>query len=112
MRSMSRATVLFGIVLGLFVVFGFVTKNIFHLDCVGPYLPGWGCLAQPIPNSVDEVAVASGSLLHYVAAALVIFAVCYLVRDAIFLAAGFVVRRLFPRNGRDDVPQPQHYRYR
>jgi hypothetical protein len=103
---------LFAIVLGLFVVFGFVTKNILHFDCVGPYLPGWGCLAQPIPSSVDDVAVASGSLLHYVAAVIMIFAVCYLFRDAVFLAAGFVVRRLFPRNGPEDVPPPRHYRYR
>jgi hypothetical protein len=112
MRSISRATILFAIVLGLFVVFGFVTKNILHFDCVGPYLPGWGCLAQPIPNSVDDVAVASGSLLHYVAVVLVIFAACYLFRDVVFLAAGFVVRRFFPRSGADDPPQPHGYRYR
>jgi hypothetical protein len=115
MRSLSRASAVFVVVLVIFGVVGFAGKSLLHLDCVGPYLAGWGCLAQPIPTSLDDVAIWSGNALHYVAAAIVLFAACFILRDAVCYAAFFIARRFFPGwvdRGKQEAQPPRGYRYR
>lgn len=115
MRSLSRASAVFVVILVIFAAVGFAGKSLLHLDCVGPYLAGWGCLAQPIPTSLDEAANWSNNALQYVAAALVLFAACFILRDFIFFTASFIARRCFPgwlEQGRQEAPPPKGYRYR
>ncbi len=66
------------------------------LGCVGPVLPAWGCLSEPLPDTLP----GNLGMLWYLFLAVVGFAICYIVKDAVYLIAGFVGRRLFPHLAR------------
>lgn len=114
MRSMSRATMFFGVALITVTLFGVVMRDLLHLDCVGPYIEGWGCLATPFPATIDDFTVSTGVMARYVVALIVLFAACFILRDAAALVAAAAIRKFFPGLLRKpaSAPRPSGYRYR
>jgi hypothetical protein len=87
---MGRATVVF--VAGAALVLGVSTiaRNLLHLDCIGPVLPEWGCLAAPYPATLPGGTI----WFYYGAIAFAGFVACYAARDLVWNAAALIARRL------------------
>ena len=89
--AMFRASVLFVLLAALVAGVSAVSRSLLHLDCIGPVLPAWGCLAVPYPDSIP-----GGQPAYYAAIAVGAWIACYLVRNAVFAAAAFMVSRFSP----------------
>jgi hypothetical protein len=111
MRGAFRATVL---LVGLaFAVtgFGWFARSVLRLDCVGPVLPAWGCLAIPYPDSLPD------DFRRPEAGAVVVLAwlACRAVADVALDGAAAAARRLFPGwlgSGRAAATSARSYRIR
>jgi hypothetical protein len=109
---MLRALTIF--LVGLIVVLGFgaFSRDVLGLGCVGPVLPAWGCLAAPLPDTLP----GNLGMFWYMFLAVVGFAICYVIRDIVYLAGGFAARRLFPKlaaaAGAEAEPPKRSYRIR
>ena len=93
---MFRALTIFLVGVIVVLVFGAFARDVVGLGCVGPVLPAWGCLSAPLPDTLP----GSMGILWYLFLAGVGFAICYIVKDAVFLVSGFVGRRIVPRFAR------------
>jgi hypothetical protein len=109
---MLRAFTIF--LAGLIVVIGFgaFARDVLGLGCVGPVLPVWGCLAAPLPDTLP----GNLGLVWYLFLAGVGFAICYIVRDIVYLVGRMAARRLFPKlaaaAGAQSEPPKRTYRIR
>ena len=90
---MFRALTIFLVGVIVVLVFGAFARDVVGLSCVGPVLPAWGCLSEPLPDTIP----GSLGILWYLFLAGVGFALCYVIKDAVFLIAGFVGQHLVPR---------------
>jgi hypothetical protein len=90
---MFRALTIFLLGVIVVLVFGAFARDVIGLGCVGPVLPAWGCLSEPLPDTIP----GSMGILWYLFLGAVGFAICYIVKDAVYLIAGFVGHRIFPR---------------
>ena len=105
----------FAALVAVFFVFDQVSRRILGLDCIGPVLPAWGCLAAPYPTSFADGGNLSGSLLVYggiVGGGLI---AAYVVRDIVFGAAGYLLGRYRPdlvKKMAGDEEEPRSYRMR
>lgn len=90
---MWRASFLFlglaAIVLGI----GTLARNVLGFGCVGPVLPAWGCLAVPYPDTLPS----GFTLFYYMGVAAAAWVACYTIRNPLFFAGNWALRRLFPR---------------
>jgi hypothetical protein len=93
---MLRALTIFLLGVIVVLVFGAFARDVVGLGCVGPVLPAWGCLSEPLPDTIP----GNLGMLWYLFLAGVGFAICYVVKDAVYLIAGFAGRHLFPRLAR------------
>ena len=101
---MLRALALFTSLVALFLGVGFYSRAVLHLDCVGPVIEGWGCLATPYP----AVLPGNSTLLFYVGVGVGGFILCLMVKDIVWSAAGLLAGLLFPRWARRAAqPAPQ-----
>lgn len=109
---MARALVIFLIGVIVVISFGAFARDVLGLSCVGPVLPVWGCLSEPLPDTIP----GSIGLLWYLFLAAVGFAICYVVRDIVYLVGQAVGRRLFPQlakaAGVESEPPRRSYRIR
>jgi hypothetical protein len=88
LRASSIFLALAALVLGL----GSLARGVLHVDCIGPVLPAWGCLAAPYPSALPD----GFGPFYYVAVAVAGWLLCYTVRNPVYFAAGFLFRRFFP----------------
>jgi hypothetical protein len=93
---MKRTLVVFFALVVAFVLFDLVSRRILGLDCIGPVLPVWGCLAQPYPTTFAAGADLSGSLLVYGGISAGGLLAAYALRDLVFGAAGYLLGRFRP----------------
>lgn len=95
-------------------VFDQVSRRILGLDCIGPVLPAWGCLAEPYPTTFAAAGNLSGSLLVYGAMIAGGLLVAYVLRDLVFGAAGYLLGRYRPDLVKKMAGQeePRSYRMR
>jgi len=94
--GMKRTLIVFFALVALVFAFDFVSRRVLGLDCVGPVLPGWGCLAVPYPTGMGSIGDFSGSILTYsglLAGALV---AAWLLRNLVFTVAGYLLGRYRP----------------
>ena len=93
---MKRTLIVFLALTGVVFIFDQVSRRILGLDCIGPVLPAWGCLAEPYPTTFATAGALSGSLLVYgglVGAGLL---GAFALRDIAFSAAGYLLGRYRP----------------
>ncbi|HEX6547734.1 MAG TPA: hypothetical protein VF134_03215 [Candidatus Dormibacteraeota bacterium] len=106
---MLRATTIFLVLAALVLGFGTLARSVLHLDCLGPVLPAWGCLAAPYPTTLPD----GFGPFYYVAIAVAGWLACYTIRNPVYFAAGFVFKRLFPGVMEEATkPEPKAWRYR
>jgi hypothetical protein len=93
---MKRTLIIFVALVGLVFLFDQVSRHLLGLDCIGPVLPVWGCLAEPYPTTFGAAGDLSASILTYgglLAGGLV---AAFLVRNLVFTAAGYLLGRYRP----------------
>ena len=93
---MRRTLTIFLVLVALVFAFDYVSRHVLGLDCIGPVLPVWGCLAAPYPTTLGSVGDFSGSILTYsglLAGALV---AAWLLRNLVFTVAGYLLGRYRP----------------
>jgi hypothetical protein len=106
---MVRAITIFVVGVGVVLGFGAFSRGVLHLDCLGPYIDGWGCLSAPLPQELPGNSVE----LFYFGVGLAGFVVCLVVKDLVWGLAGSIAGRLFPGwIRRATAPEPQSYRIR
>ena len=49
---MFRALTIFLLGVIVVLVFGAFARDVIGLGCVGPVLPAWGCLSEPLPDTI------------------------------------------------------------
>ncbi|HEX6349980.1 MAG TPA: hypothetical protein VF160_11400 [Candidatus Dormibacteraeota bacterium] len=89
---MSRALTIFLVGVIVVITFGAFARDVLGLSCVGPQLPVWGCLSEPLPDTLP----GNMGMLWYLFLAAVGFAICYVVRDIVYLLGQALGRRVFP----------------
>jgi hypothetical protein len=112
---MKRTLIVFAVLVGVVFVIDQVSRRTLGLDCMGPVLPVWGCLAQPYPGTFTQAGLLSGSLLTYGGLLLFVLAVAFLVKDLAFSLVGWFLARFEPdlvkkMSGEDE--EPRSYRIR
>lgn len=93
---MKRTLIVFFALVALFFLFDQVARRLLGLDCLGPVLPVWGCLAAPYPTALGSAGDLSGSLLTYgglLAGGLI---AAWLLRNLVFTVAGYLLGRYRP----------------
>jgi hypothetical protein len=109
---MVRALTIFLIGVIVVITFGAFARDVLGLSCVGPVLPAWGCLSEPLPDTLP----GNLGMLWYGFLALVGFAICYVIRDIVYLTGQAVGRRVFPHlakaAGVEAEPPQRSYRIR
>ena len=111
---MKRTLIVFFGLVAIVFTFDQVSRRILGLDCMGPVLPAWGCLAEPYPTTFGAAGNLSGSLLVYGGIITGGLLAAYVIRNIIFGAAGYVLGRYRPdlvkkMAGEDE---PRSYRMR
>jgi len=111
---MKRTLIVFSSLVGLIFLFDQVSRRVLGLDCIGPVLPAWGCLAQPYPATFAQGGEVSGSLLFYggmIAGGLL---TAFVLRDIVFGAAGYLLGRYRPDLVKKlaEEEEPRSYRIR
>jgi hypothetical protein len=94
--AMRRTFIVFVALVALFFAFDQVARRLLGLDCIGPVLPVWGCVAEPYPTTLGSIGDLSGSLLTYgglIAGGLV---AAWLLRNLVFTVAGYLLGRYRP----------------
>lgn len=106
---MVRALTIFAVGLAVVLGFGWFSRTVLHLDCLGPYIDGWGCLSAPLPQEIPGNSIQ----LFYLGVALAGFAACLVVKDLVWSLAGTAAGRLFPGwIARAKAPEQRSYRIR
>jgi hypothetical protein len=93
---MKRTLIVFFGLVAIVFVFDQVSRRILGLDCIGPLLPAWGCLAEPYPTTFSAAGDVSGSLLVYGGIIAGGLFVAFVLKDIVFGAAGYVLGRYRP----------------
>jgi hypothetical protein len=111
---MKRTLIVFFALAGVVFITDQVSRRILGLDCVGPMLPVWGCVAAPYPATFTAAGSLSGSLLVYggiIAGGLV---AAFVLRDIVFSAAGYLLGRHRPDLVKklSEDSEPRSYRMR
>ncbi|MDQ6692083.1 MAG: hypothetical protein M3Z13_04880 [Candidatus Dormibacteraeota bacterium] len=95
-------------------VFDQVSRHMLGLDCIGPYLPVWGCLAAPYPGTFAAAGDLSGSVITYGGIALGAIAAAFVLGELGSSAAAYLLKRYRPdllkKMGPDE--EPRTYRVR
>jgi hypothetical protein len=94
--DMKRTLIVFATLLAIVFVSDQVSRRILGLDCIGPVLPAWGCLAEPYPGTFGSAGNLSGSLLVYGCIIVGGLFVAFVLRDVVFGAAGYLLGRYRP----------------
>jgi hypothetical protein len=93
---MKRTLIVFFTVVAIFFVFDFVARRTLGLDCIGPVLPVWGCLAEPYPTTLGPIGDLSGSILTYGGLLAGVLVAAWLLRNLVFTVAGYLLGRYRP----------------
>lgn len=112
--DMKRTLIVFFTLVAIVFVSDQVSRKVLGLDCMGPVLPAWGCLAEPYPTTFGAAGDLSRSLLVYggmIAGGL--FA-AFVLRDIVFGAAGYLLGRYRPELVKKMAgeEEPRSYRMR
>jgi hypothetical protein len=112
--DMKRTLIVFFALVGVVFVCDQVSRRILGLDCIGPVLPAWGCVAEPYPTTFAAAGSLSGSLLFYggmIAGGLL---TAFVLRDIVFGAAGYLLGRYRPDLVKKlaEEEEPRSYRIR
>ena len=57
---MKRTLIVFATLVAIVFVSDQVSRRILGLDCIGPVLPAWGCLAEPYPSTFGAAGYVLG----------------------------------------------------
>jgi hypothetical protein len=111
---MRRTLIVFAVLVALVFAFDQVSRRLLGLDCIGPVLPAWGCLAEPYPTTFGQAGDLSGSLLTYGGLLLGFLVAAYLVRNLVFTVAGYLLGRYRPDviDKLSGEEEPRSYRIR
>jgi hypothetical protein len=93
---MKRTLIVFATLVAIVFVSDQVSRRILGLDCIGPVLPAWGCLAEPYPGTFGAAGNLSGSVLVYGGMIAGGLFVAFVLKDIVFGAAGYLLGRYRP----------------
>lgn len=95
-------------------VFDQISRHMLGLDCIGPVLPVWGCLAAPYPGTFAAAGDLTGNLIVYGAVALGALAAAYVLGEVGSGAAAYLLKRYRPDLLKKMEPdeEPRTYRVR
>lgn len=95
--ALGRTAKIFIGLAALLVAFDWVSRSVLHLDCLGPYLYGWGCLFSPYPPGMAAIAGSTSLVLTYVIGAVVLWVVASVVGELGFRLVGRYVAWKHPQ---------------
>jgi hypothetical protein len=93
---MKRTLIVFFAIVAVVAVFDQVSRRLLGLDCIGPVLPAWGCLAAPYPGTLASAGDLSGSVLVYGALLAGGLFVAFALKDIVFSGVGYLLGRYRP----------------
>jgi len=93
---MKRTLIVFFSLVAIVFLFDQLSRRVLGLDCMGPVLPAWGCLAEPYPTTLGAAGDLSQSLLVYGGMIAGGLFVAFVLKDIVFGAAGFLLGRYRP----------------
>ena len=114
-QDMKRTLIVFFFLVVAVFISDFFSRKVLGLDCIGPVLPVWGCLAQPYPTTFGAAGDLSGSILVYGGLIGVGLLAAYMVRNLVFGAAGYLLGRYRPELARKlagETDEARSYRIR
>jgi hypothetical protein len=91
----KRATLIAFGLLAAFFAFSYLGR-VLHMDCVGPVIYGWGCLAAPMPDTIVEASAGSYRILVWLGIAGGFWLVSYLAADMLLPIVAAVMRKVRP----------------
>jgi hypothetical protein len=111
---MKRTLIVFFALVGVVFVTDQVSRRLLGLDCMGPMLPVWGCVAAPYPTTFTAAGNLSGSLLVYAGMIAGGLLAAFVLRDIVFTAAGYLLGRYRPDVVKklSEDGEPRSYRMR
>lgn len=89
---MARALIVFLAGATVVIGFGWFARAVLHLDCLGPYIEGWGCLSAPLPQELP----GNSTLMFDLGVVVAGLVVSLIVKDLVWTLAGRVAGALFP----------------
>jgi len=92
---MKRTLIVFFSLVATVFLFDQLARRVLGLDCMGPVLPAWGCLAEPYPTPGAAGALSQSLLVYGGMIAGGLF-VAFVLKDIVFGAAGFLLGRYRP----------------
>jgi hypothetical protein len=109
---MKRTLYFLAGLLVLFVAFDFLSRDVLHIDCIGPVLPAWGCLAEPYPTTIGAMGDGGRSLLVYGGLVVGVVALAWMLKWLTGDIATLVLRRVRPDWLQRYEEEPPSYRIR
>jgi hypothetical protein len=106
MASGRTAKVFLGLAM-LLVAVDWVSRSLLHLDCLGPYLYGWGCLFSPYPPGMAGIADNTSLVLGYVIGAVVLWVVASVAGEVGFRLLGRYLAWKHPQWVQEQLEQDQ-----
>ena len=94
--DMKRTLIVFASLVGLIFLFDQVSRRLLGLDCIGPVLPAWGCVAEPYPATFAAGGQLSGSLLFYGGLGAGCLLAAVVLKDIVFNTTGYLLGRYRP----------------
>jgi hypothetical protein len=92
MGGVAKTTAVFAVIGSVFVAGSLIGRSALHLDCLGPWLPGWGCMADPYPQSLP----LPQPVLLWAAVGAFGWLACYVIRDLAFKLLAVGIHLVFP----------------
>lgn len=111
---MKRTLIVFFALIAVVFVTDQVSRRLLGLDCMGPMLPVWGCVAAPYPTTFTAAGNLSASLLVYAGLMASGLVAAFVLRDIVFSAGGYLLGRYRPDVVKklSEEEEPRGYRVR
>lgn len=79
--ALGRTLKIFFALAVLLVGLDWISRSLLHLDCLGPYLYGWGCLFSPYPPGMAGIADSTSLVLTYLIGAVALWVIASVVGE-------------------------------
>jgi hypothetical protein len=102
----------FLVILGCLAIADGFAHGFLHLECLGPNIQGWGCLADVYPKELIGAGEFDHILLRVTGILVILWVAAYALADQIVPWLALVACKLVPGMGAATEPEQKHRPYR